>query len=143
MWNDGSSTYRILLIINTYKIMKKELNEKLVNVSESIGTAYMKLTYLNLQYHRVVRDLETTKGELTSAIRELKACNVMVSESDEELTKPLLDATMMLDEGMKMTKHVLAQMRRYGNTVNMLMDANDKVENCLDLLDDLTGQNKR
>ena len=114
-----------------------------MKVSESIGTVHLKLTYLNLQYHRVVRDLETTKGELTSAIRELKACNVMVTESDENLTQPLLDATMVLDEGMKITKQVLAQMRRYGNTVNMLMDANDKVENCLDLLDDLTGQNKR
>ncbi|MBQ8265351.1 MAG: hypothetical protein IJY95_01960 [Bacteroides sp.] len=123
--------------------MKKELNEKLVNVSESIETVFLKLTYLNLQYHRVVRDLETTKGELTSAIRELKACNVMVTESDENLTQPLLDATMVLDEGMKITKQVLAQMRRYGNTVNMLMDANDKVENCLDQLDDLTAMNRR
>lgn len=122
------------------QVMKEGMNERIEKVCEDISLAYYRLTYLNLQYHRVVRDLEMTRKEMKAnhkellLVRRLEASNTG-SIPNEELMKRLEETARMLESGIRTVSHVLNHMKKHANTVNRLMDANDEVENCLNLLE--------
>lgn len=110
----------------------QELNE----TNEMVKKASLKLTHLNLQYYRILRELDTTKEELRRSLSnliviyhsEIKKKNSVMKADD---LKRVDDAYNTLYEGVADIKSVLKRMHTFSKHVDKLMEINDHLEECL------------
>lgn len=118
--------------------MSKELDERFENVYENIEQVYYKLTHLNMQYHHLVRNLERTRDDLKVCQQELMVCYRIEALGNEgqPYVKRLAKASRMLKAGGQIIKEIFPKIRDFTIIVDRMMDANDHVEDCLNLMDE-------
>lgn len=121
--------------------MKNQL-AKITETSERIGIAYHALTFHNLKYHWIVRELEKTNKsmkETSKTLNEMLWGKVKEKKRDRlpEVESVLEQANVYLTSSMKELETVIKKMKAFTTTVNRLMDANDELENCLNMLESI------